>query len=132
MSLNARRGGLRPVLVERDEEVFILAMVLTLVHVVGEALLGREDQPRRGLVLAALAFGLVMLYHRLGQTGRSRTALAVGTVGLIAVGVVHIAEVMHHGLELSVYLAGFAVVGNVILVVLGWVLAVSQRQLQGA
>lgn len=132
MSLSMRRGGLRAVLVERDEEVFILAMALTLVHVIGEALFGHEDQSRRGFLLTAVAISLVVLYHRLGPTGRARTALVVGAVGFFAVVVVHIAEAMHHGLELGVYLAGFAVVGNVILVVLGWTLAASNRQVRAA
>lgn len=131
MSVNARLARAQPILVEHDEAVFVLAVALSLVHILYDAFVaGGADQPRRGLVLTALSAGLIALYHSLGPAWwRARSALALGVLGAVMVLATHVPQAVDDGVDLRFYISGFAFVGSVLLVVLGRALITAARRL---
>lgn len=130
MSMNARLARAQPILVEHDEAAFVLAVALSLVHILYDAFVkGGAGQPQRGLVLTMVAFGLTALYHRLGPTERGRSALVFGVLGAVMVLATHVPQAIDDGIDLSFYISGLAFLGSVLLVALGWALITAARRL---
>ncbi len=132
MSLSTRALPLRQVLVERDVAAFVLAIGLTLVHILYDAFVEGShhhstDQPQRGLVQTAICIGLVLLYPRLGGVGRARMALVLGVLGVVGIVGMHVTEAVRDGVTAGFYVAGLALVGSALLVILGATLSSHNR-----